>query len=104
VTEPVIMKRTDPAMFARLTLDENQILSVHLTSGWYKQSAVYPVLSAPWRETNGLLKDLHLAFAASPELATLERRRRIENAGVAAGAVALAVGLACLRARRRGSR
>ena len=35
----------DPAMFAPLTADENKILGAHLTSGWYKQSAVYPVLS-----------------------------------------------------------
>ena len=45
----------DPAMFAPLTSDENKILGAHLTSGWYKQSAVYPVLSEPWQETDGLL-------------------------------------------------
>ena len=48
----------DPAMFAPLTSDENKILRAHLTSGWYKQSAVYPVLSEPWQETAGLLDDL----------------------------------------------
>ena len=45
-------------MFAPLTTDENKILSAHLSSGWYKQSAVYPVLSGPWQETAGLLDDL----------------------------------------------
>ena len=52
----------DPAMFAPLTIDENKILRAHLSSGWYKQSAVYPVLSEPWRETGGLLDDLHDAY------------------------------------------
>ena len=55
----------DPAMFAPLTADENNILSHHLTSGWYKQSAVYPALSEPWQETNALLKDLHEAHQAA---------------------------------------
>ena len=49
---------SDPALFAPLTIDENKILRAHLTSGWYKQSAVYPVLSEPWQETSGLLDDL----------------------------------------------
>ena len=57
----------DPAMFAPLTSDENKILGAHLTSGWYKQSAVYPVLSEPWQETDGLLGDLHAAWTAAFE-------------------------------------
>jgi hypothetical protein len=55
----------DPAMFAPLTPDENRILSTHLNSGWYKQGAVYPVLSEPWQETEGLLKDLSEAHHAA---------------------------------------
>ena len=54
---------SDPAMFAPLTPDENKILGAHLSSGWYKQSAVYPMLSEPWQETAGLLDDLHNARA-----------------------------------------
>ncbi len=60
----------DPAMFAPLTSDENKILGAHLTSGWYKQSAVYPVLSEPWQETDGLLGDLHAAWTAAFEART----------------------------------
>ena len=52
----------DPTLFAPLTLDENGILGAHLTSGWYKQSAVYPTLSEPWKETAALLDDLHSAW------------------------------------------
>jgi hypothetical protein len=48
----------DPAMFEPLTYNENGILWAHLTSGWYKQAAVYPGLSEPWQETSGLLDDL----------------------------------------------
>jgi hypothetical protein len=48
----------DPAMFEPLTTQENDILWAHLTSGWYKQAAVYPRLSEPWQETGGLLEDL----------------------------------------------
>ena len=48
---------SDPAMFAQLTPEENRILCMHLTSGWYKQAAVYPTLSEPWRETEALLID-----------------------------------------------
>jgi hypothetical protein len=55
----------DPAMFAPLTPDENRILSMHLTSGWYKQAAVYPALSGPWQETEALLKDLSEAHHAA---------------------------------------
>jgi hypothetical protein len=55
----------DPAMFAPLTATENDILIHHLTSGWYKQSAVYPALSEPWRETRALIHDLHEAYKAS---------------------------------------
>ena len=53
------MAAADPAMFASVTSDENSILRAHLNSGWYKQAAVYPVLSEPWRETAVLLDDLH---------------------------------------------
>ena len=43
-------------MFAPLTTrDENRILSMHLTSGWYKQAPSTPTLSEPWRETEALL-------------------------------------------------
>ena len=58
---------SDPAMFAPLTIDENKVLGGHLTSGWYKQSAVYPARSEPWRETAGLLDDLHAAYQAALE-------------------------------------
>ena len=61
---------SDPAMFAPLTTDENKILTAHLSSGWYKQSAVYPVLSEPWQETDGLLSDLHAAWTAAFEAST----------------------------------
>jgi hypothetical protein len=54
-----------PAMFEPLTTAENDILWAHLTSGWYKQAAVYPVLSEPWQETGGLLDDLLYARQAS---------------------------------------
>ena len=60
--EDPAMRATDPAMFASLTTDENHILRAHLTSGWYKQSAVYPVLAEPWKETSALLDDLHNAW------------------------------------------
>ncbi len=71
-TDPITLPEQphDPAMFAPLTSDENKILGAHLTSGWYKQSAVYPVLSEPWQETNGLLSDLHAAWTAAFEAST----------------------------------
>ena len=56
------MAASDPAMFAPLTGDENRILNHHLTSGWYKQAAVYPTLSEPWKETCAVLDDLHGAW------------------------------------------
>ena len=28
---------------------------MHLTSGWYKQQAVYPELSEPWKETSAVM-------------------------------------------------
>jgi hypothetical protein len=56
------MAAADPTMFSPLTSDENRILRDHLTSGWTKQSAVYPTLSEPWRETNAILDDLHAAW------------------------------------------
>ena len=55
----------DPALFEPLSADENSILKAHLTSGWYKQAAVYPVLSEPWQETAGVLDDLHDAWNAA---------------------------------------
>jgi hypothetical protein len=58
----VAMQAGDPEMFASLTTGENAILRAHLTSGWYKQSAVYPTLSEPWKETSALLDDLHSAW------------------------------------------
>ena len=61
------MARNDPAMFAPMTADQHSILGAHLTSGWYKQSAVYPLLSEPWRETAVILHDLHLAHQATYE-------------------------------------
>jgi hypothetical protein len=59
------MAAPDPAMFAPMTGDEREILHAHLNSGWHKQSTVYPTLSEPWRETRGLLRDLHLAWEAA---------------------------------------
>ena len=56
------MAASDPAMFAPMTTGENQILSQHLTSGWYKQQAVYPTLSEPWKETSAVLDDLSAAW------------------------------------------
>lgn len=56
------MAASDPAMFSSLTTGENQILTHHLTSGWYKQQAVYPVLSEPWKETSAVLDDLSAAW------------------------------------------
>ena len=60
--EDPAMRAADPAMFAPLTTDENHILRAHLTSGWLKQSAVYPTLSEPWKETAAVLDDLHSAW------------------------------------------
>jgi len=59
------MAAADPAMFAPMTWNENDILHAHLNSGWYKQATVYPALSEPWRETSTLLHDLHSAWQAS---------------------------------------
>jgi hypothetical protein len=64
-----VMAAADPAMFASLTGEENLILGHHLTSGWYKQSAVYPALSEPWRETHVLLGHLHQAWRATQQAA-----------------------------------
>ena len=61
------MQPVDRAMFAPLTTDENRILRDHLNSGWSKQSAVYPTLSEPWKETGALMKDLHAAYEAAIE-------------------------------------
>jgi hypothetical protein len=60
-----VMAAADPQMFAPLTRDEVKILDAHLTSGWYKQSAVYPGLSEPWRETRALKQDLSGAWWAA---------------------------------------
>ena len=59
------MAAADPVMFSPITLDENKILTAHLTSGWYKQSVVYPTLSEPWRETSAVLDDLGAAWQAT---------------------------------------
>jgi hypothetical protein len=56
------MAASDPGMFAPMTCGENQILNHHLTSGWYKQAAVYPTLSEPWQETAAILDDLGAAW------------------------------------------
>ena len=56
------MQPVDPALFAPLSTGENEILGTHLTSGWYKQAAVYPTLSEPWKETAAVLDDLHSAW------------------------------------------
>ncbi len=64
-TIPLPEQPHDAAMFAPLTPDENKILNAHLTSGWYKQSAVYPTLSEPWRETGALIDDLSGAWWAA---------------------------------------
>lgn len=70
----------DPALFAPLSTDENIILQAHLNSGWHKQSAVYPGLSAPWQETSGLLDDLHQAWTTAFD-AERAARRGAELAG-----------------------
>jgi hypothetical protein len=57
-----VMAAADPAMFAPMTSAEAKILNAHLTSGMYKQSAVYPLLSEPWRETAALIDDLSGAW------------------------------------------
>lgn len=61
-----VMAASDPTMFAALTFDENVILNYHLKSGWYKQSAVYPPLAEPWRETCALFDDLRQALRPPP--------------------------------------
>jgi len=58
------MAAPDPAMFEPINRDENVILSTHLSSGWHKQAAVYPVVSEPWRETSAILNDLYAAWRA----------------------------------------
>jgi hypothetical protein len=59
------MAASDPGMFASLTVEDNHILRAHLISGWYKQSAVYPALSEPWKETAAVLTDLAGAWDAA---------------------------------------
>lgn len=68
----------DPALFAPLTCDENKVLNTHLTSGWYKQSAVWPVLSDIWREISEVLDDMHDAWNIAFD-AECERARRAER-------------------------
>ena len=72
---------SDPAMFAPLTTDENKVLRGHLTSGWYKQSVVYPARSGPYQETAGLLDDLHDAHQAAMEAYWAAARAKTELAG-----------------------
>ena len=76
-----VMAAADPAMFAPMTGDENVILHAHLASGWHKQTAVYPTLTEPWRETNVLLDDLHRAWQAARQAAHPERPERELEAG-----------------------
>ncbi len=60
-----VMAAPDPAMFEPMNRDENHILTAHLSSGWCKQSVVYPKLSEPWRETAVILDDLTAAWRAN---------------------------------------
>ena len=64
----------DPALFGALTTGENSVLRTHLTSGWYKQAAVHPVLSDIWRETSEVLDDLHTAWDAAFDAEQRARR------------------------------
>ena len=49
-------------------------------SGWYKQAAVYPTLSEPWKETSAVLDDLHGAWqTALPGRAGTRGRAMSEN-------------------------
>ena len=68
-----VMAAADQAMFAPLGPDENGILYAHLNSGWHKQSAVYPLLSEPWRETSAMLDDLLDAHRAARAARQAER-------------------------------
>ena len=70
------MAASDPAMFAPLTTQDNAILRQHLISGWYKQAAVYPVLSEPWKETSAVLKDMGLAWDTAWEAERAGRTRQ----------------------------
>jgi hypothetical protein len=72
LTDPA-MAAADPAIFAPLTGAENSILVAHLTSGWYKQGAVYPSMSEPWRETAVMLDDLHQAWDEKYQARQAER-------------------------------
>jgi hypothetical protein len=65
--EDAAMQPVDPALFAPLSTGENEVLRAHLTSGWYKQAAVYATLSEPWKETGVLLNDLHAVYEAAIE-------------------------------------
>ena len=91
---------SDPALFEPLSLDENKILSAHLTSGWYKQAAVYPMLSEPWQETAGLLDDLHDAWNAAFEARKqpgASRARQAEGGAVTAPQAAEGPGVVRVR-------
>ena len=76
------MAAPDPAMFASMTCGENTILNAHLTSGMYKQSAVYPPLSEPWRETAAVIDDLSSAWWANwhAEHPAVERQEPVSEA------------------------
>jgi hypothetical protein len=47
-----------------LTIDELDVLRMHLTSGWYKQGVVYsPAVKCDlWWEVRHILDDCHRAF------------------------------------------
>jgi hypothetical protein len=70
----------DPALFAPLTTDENNVLRMHLTSGWYKQGAVWPTLSDIWREIGELLDDMHAAWRIAFDADQRARVQRSETA------------------------
>jgi hypothetical protein len=72
LTDPA-MAAADPAIFAPLTAEENDILDAHLTSGLYKQAAVYSPLSEPWRETAAVLDDLDQASKEQYQASQAER-------------------------------
>ncbi len=59
---PDLAAAADPVPFTPLTVEQNKVLAAHLTSGWYKQAAVYPALSPLWQDTGQILADLHAAW------------------------------------------
>ena len=86
-TDPIKLpdQPSDPALFAPLTLDENSILHAHLTSGWYKQSAVYPALSGPWQETRTTWPSCRRPQGRSGEAGPPRGEARAGRAGPEAG-------------------